>query len=465
MNRFVLFYVFCCLLTVGAKAQSVAERLENLVHSSVLLKTSEAGIAVFDLTEGQYLYRYQSGKLSRPASTQKIITSVSALARLGTAYTFDTKLAYTGTVKNDTLNGDLYLVGGFDPLFMEEDMDSLVKAVSEAGIRAVRGRLMADVSFTDSVFWGPGWAWDDAPSSFQPYLSPLMLNRGCVKVTVSPAHPGEHPSVKVTPKSPSYHVENRAVSADSRAGNLKITRDWMHNKNTIVVTGNCVSTVSEELSLVSSEDFFVQTFYSRLKEQGVVVQSVAYSLCPEEASQLYVLHRPMETVLKQTLKESDNLCAEALFHHLGFRETGASRAGFDEGKKAVRRFMQEEVGMLPSNFRIVDGSGLSPYNFVSPELLLAYLKYAYYHGEIFRPLYDALPIAGVDGSLRNRMKKGEAFRNVRAKTGAITGISTLAGYVKAANGHMLAFSIMNQNVLKLSEARSFQDKVCEILAN
>ena len=112
MNRFVLFYVFCCLLTVGAKAQSVAERLENLVHSSVLLKTSEAGIAVFDLTEGQYLYRYQSGKLSRPASTQKIITSVSALARLGTAYTFDTKLAYTGTVKNDTLNGDLYLVGG-----------------------------------------------------------------------------------------------------------------------------------------------------------------------------------------------------------------------------------------------------------------------------------------------------------------------------------------------------------------
>ena len=173
----------------------------------------------------------------------------------------------------------------------------------------------------------------------------------------------------------------------------------------------------------------------------------------------------MGEVLKEALKESDNLCAEALFHHLGARESGKRRAGFDEGEKAVIRFMQEEVGMIPSNFRIVDGSGLSPYDCISPELLIAYLKYAYYHPDIFQPFYEALPVAGVDGTLRNRMKSGKAFRNVRAKTGAVTGIRTLAGYVKAANGHMLAFSIMNQNVLKLSEARKFQNKICEMLAD
>lgn len=126
--------------------------------------------------------------------------------------------------------------------------------------------------------------------------------------------------------------------------------------------------------------------------------------------------------------------------------------------------MKEEIGHLPERYRIVDGSGVSLYNYVSPALLLAYLKYAYYHASVFQPFYEALPIAGIDGTLQGRMEKGKAFRNVRAKTGSVTGVSSLAGYVHASNGHMLAFVIINQNVLKPREARSFQDKICEILA-
>ena len=97
-------------------------------------------------------------------------------------------------------------------------------------------------------------------------------------------------------------------------------------------------------------------------------------------------------------------------------------------------------------------------------LLLEYLKYAYYHREIFLPFYESLPIAGVDGTLQNRMKQTKARGNVHAKTGSVTGVSSLAGYVKAADGHQLAFVIINQNVLKLSRARAFQDKFCDILS-
>lgn len=96
---------------------------------------------------------------------------------------------------------------------------------------------------------------------------------------------------------------------------------------------------------------------------------------------------------------------------------------------------------------------------------MEYLKYAYSRAEIFRPLYEALPIAGVDGTLGNRMKKGRAYRNVHAKTGTVTGVSSLAGYVKSGNGDMLAFVIINQNVLKGKDARLFQDKICEILTH
>ena len=127
--------------------------------------------------------------------------------------------------------------------------------------------------------------------------------------------------------------------------------------------------------------------------------------------------------------------------------------------------MRTALGFNPDNYKIADGSGVSMYNYVSPRLLLEYLKYAYYHRGIFLPLYDSLPIAGVDGTLQNRMKQGKAKGNVRAKTGSVTGVSSLAGYVKAGNGHQLAFVIINQNVLKLSRARAFQDKLCDMLAH
>lgn len=126
--------------------------------------------------------------------------------------------------------------------------------------------------------------------------------------------------------------------------------------------------------------------------------------------------------------------------------------------------MKTVLGFNPDNYKIVDGSGVSLYNYISPRLLLEYLKYAYYHRDIFLPLYDVLPIAGVDGTLQYRMKQTKARGNVRAKTGSVTGVSSLAGYVKGADGHQLAFVIINQNVLKLSRARVFQDKVCDILS-
>ena len=171
-----------------------------------------------------------------------------------------------------------------------------------------------------------------------------------------------------------------------------------------------------------------------------------------------------QEVLEEALKESDNLCAESLLFHLAARHTEGRRVSVEDGTDAVKDFMKKELGLDPADYRIADGSGVSLYNYLSPELLLEYLKYAYYHRDIFIPLYDSLPIAGIDGTLQNRMKRTTAHRNVRAKTGSVTGVSSLAGYVKAANGHQLAFVIINQNVLKLKKARDFQDKVCVILS-
>ena len=441
-----LFAVCMCFCLGSLKAQTMAERLDALLNEEVL-KTSEVGVTVFDLTTGESLYRYQDEKLYRPASTEKVITSVTALARLGEDYTMNTRLCHSGWIENDTLKGNLYLIGGFDPELMEEHLDSLVEAVVQSGIRYIADTLVADVSMMDSVYWGPGWSWDDAPYSFQPYLSPLMLNRGCVEVTVVPTQPDSLPVVECTPVSNYYQIRNEAVSRNPQAGKLKITRNWMENGNVISISGNVSKKTTTSLSVYPSQDFFLYTL-----------------VCPVDSVQtLFTLRRPIREVLKQALKESDNLCAESMFYHLALQDTLQHGITAENGTEAVYAFMKEALGFNPEHYKIADGSGVSLYNYVSPRLLLEYLKYAYYHREVFLPFYESLPIAGIDGTLKYRMKKTSAYRNVRAKTGSVTGVSSLAGYAKAANGHQLAFVIINQNVMKLRKAREFQDKICMIL--
>lgn len=464
MKRIRLIFIFllvCCTLA----AQTLAGKLDALIASEKTLEASEVGITVFNLSKGESLYTRRDKKLCRPASIEKLITSITALSRLGENYLFHTRLAYTGTITPDSvLQGDLYLVGGFDPEFMDDDMNKLTEAVHNSGIRCIQGRLLADVSLTDSVYWGPGWSWDDTPEAFQPYLSPLMLNRGCVRVTVSPSAKGHDPKVEVSPESDYYTVVNLAKSNVPQCGKLRITRNWLDNGNVISVEGNVAGRRTKVLNMYSSKDFFLHTFAYQLKKAGISLNGIGYDWCPEGAAELYVVSRPLDPVLKRALKKSDNLSAEAMFYHLGIREKMEKGIGFEEAQKAVCRFMEEEIGCTPDDYSIVDGSGVSLYNYVSPELILEYLKYAYAHTDVFRPLYDALPIAGIDGTLAHRMKQGKAYRNVRAKTGTVTGVSSLAGYVKAGNGDLLAFVIVNQNVLKGKKARNFQDKICEILA-
>ncbi len=462
MKRIIL--LICAVLPQLFYAQSLSQRLDSLLNEDVL-KTSEVGISVFDLTTGEALYRHQDEKLYRPASVEKVITSVTALAELGTNYTFETSLRYTGHIENDTLKGSLYIIGGMDPELMDEDLNRLAEAVEAAGIRYVTDTIAADVSLMDSVYWGPGWSWDDTPYSFQPYLSPLMLNRGCVDIEVTPTQKDSLPQVVCTPVSDYYSVVNEGKSHQPQAGKLTITRDWLTNGNTFRISGNATRRTTETLNVYNSQEFFFHTFLSRLQEKGIGASVQTYAECPLESDSLFTLKRPISEVLDRALKESDNLCAEAMFYHLGVRHAQHRRVSMADGTEAVEAFMVRALGFNPERYRIADGSGVSLYNYVSPRLLLEYLKYAYYNRDIFLELYEHLPIAGVDGTLKHRMKKTAAQGNVRAKTGSVTGVSSLAGYVKAGNGHQLAFVIINQNVLKLSRARAFQNKVCELLAN
>ena len=466
---FVVIHWFPLAAQTEKAGTSFQKQMEYLLQKQ-LPKGSDVGIAVYDLTADSTLYTYQADKLSHPASTMKLLTTITALAQKEADEPFRTEVWAKGEIRQDTLYGDLYVVGGFDPEFDEEMLDTLVRRISEADFSVITGQVYGDVSMKDSLYWGSGWLWDDNPSSFQPYLSPLMLCKGCVKVTAVPGQPGEPATLHCSPASTYYQVENHTVSKSQAAGRFNVTRNWLQNGNRISVSGSVEGKRSASVNLYASQAFFMHTLAERLQASGIQLQDTASAFYVFRAFQpdslsvrLAVCETSVAAVVKEIMKESDNLNAEAMLCRLGAQTTGEKHLSAEAGLSAIRALMRK-LGYRPDDYNLADGCGLSNYNFISPELLVAFLRYAYSRTDVFRKLYKALPIGGIDGTLQYRMRPGTpSFRNVHAKTGSFTGINCLSGYLHTAAGHQVAFAIMNQNVLSGREARKFQDVVCDIL--
>lgn len=428
---------------------------------------SHVGLCAYDLTAGKLLYTYQADHLCRPASTMKLLTGITALSQPEADTPFRTEVWYRGEVRQDTLRGDLYVVGGFDPEFDEAALDSLVSAVAALPFHTVQGRLLGDVSLKDSLYWGSGWMWDDNPAAFQPYLSPLMLCKGKVVVTAHPADvQGETARLQCVPRSSYYTLQNETATRTPAAGRFRVSRNWLEDGNRVTVSGNVTAKQTGEVNLYASQCFFMHTFTERLRAAGVQCDSVyAFDvLCRDSLAHFVACHEtPVQQVFCEMMKESDNLNAEALLCRLGMQTTGRGHVAAEDGLEAIRKLINQ-LGYQADDYNLADGCGLSAYNYLSPSLLVAFLRYAHIRADVFGKLYEALPVGGVDGTLQHRMKQGTlSYRNVHAKTGSFTGISTLAGYLRGRDGHLIAFAVMNQNVLSSRKARAFQDKVCEAL--
>ena len=343
---------------------TIQARLDSLCQLP-LFETTQLGLYVFDLTENQPLYALNAAQRMRPASTEKLITSISCLHYLGGDYNFKTDLRVKGTIANGTLQGDVYIVGGMDPLLSPSDLNTMAKALRSAGINSITGNMYTDLSMKDDLPYGWGWCWDD---DYGP-LSALMVNA----------------------KDDFNSEWNRALT---RAG---------------------------------------------VKRSRVAARQ---QQAPADSRSVLCITHTIDEILQPILKNSHNIFAECLFYQLA-AYSGQKNAGRKQAAKLIYDLI-EELGLDPAPYQIADGSGLSLYNYVSPELLVCLLNYAFSKPEIYQHLYPALPIAGVDGTLSNRMQDTPAYNNVRAKTGTVTGISSLAGYLTTRNGHVLSFCIINQ---------------------
>lgn len=492
-HRIALFLTFLILIFLPMKAETrhqmekeqmgreetdslLTARFDSLVRV-LLPKGANVALMAYDLNERRTLYTYQADKLGRPASNMKLLTTITALDREEADESFRTEVWAEQTQEStpDTLYGNLYVVGGMDPEFDDAALDSLVAQVARQPFKVICGTIYGDVSLRDSLPYGNGWCWDDIPYDYQPWLSPLMLCKGVVQVKATPSPvKGEPATLTFSPSSSYYTVDNLTRSRTPQAGSFHVERNWMEQSNHLYVSGNVDRTRSSSLTIHGSADFFMHTFVERLQQRGIILIDPQRGL--PSSSPVYAWRRlendstatciaryetPMQQVVKNIMKESDNLNTEAVLTRLGAQTTDRRPIHTADGLQAVSQLIQR-LGLNPKDYNLADGCGLSNYNAISPELLVAFLRYAYSRTELFQKLYKALPVAGVDGTLKGRMKKGSpAYGNVHAKTGTISGISSLSGYLQGRSGHWIAFSIMNQNQLSGRDARHMQDILCE----
>ena len=361
------------------------QALDSLCQSSIF-ETTQLGLYIYDLTDGQPLYAVNPAHRMRPASCQKVITAVTALNFLEPDFQFHTDFRITGTVSGGVLNGDLIVVGGMDPLVTPNELLEAARTIKQQqGISSIKGNIMLDLSMREDKEFGWGWCWDD---DYGP-LSALLV--------------------------------------ESKAG-------------------------------------FGEKFLKALSKAGIKASSKLKNVPlrgETGGKQVYSIRHNIDELLVPMMKESDNIYAECLFYQTA-ATTGKKWAGRKEGAQKTEELL-EAIGLDATQYRIADGSGLSLYNYVSAEMLVGLLRYAWRTNNIREHLLPSLPIAGIDGTLEKRMQDTEAQGNVRAKTGTVTGVSSLAGYLTAANGHTIVFAIINQGIPSASVGRAFQNQVCQEL--
>ena len=448
-------------------------QLDRILQDTVLHQT-RTGIKIVSLETGEVLYQQNSQKLFHPASNMKLLTTAAALKYLGPNYRFRTVLlADSGSVVDTVVEGNLYLKGFGNPDMTTIDLREIIQELKRQGIRRIAGNLICDASFFDDLYWGKGWMWDDVSSWYFAPISALSVNGNCVTVYVKPgSSPGEPLQVEVDPPTAYVTIANQgrtvALKDTSNPTLLKVQRKWKTAENTIVVEGSLPvgAPIQKFVIDVVNAPLYVGTLFKELLVQDSVIfqGEVMQGKAPRNAVPLVThLSDPLTLVIYHTNKVSDNFSAEMILKTLAAERKGAPGTA-EHGVAIIRQYLHQ-LGVDSTSYQIVDGSGVSRYNLVTPDLMIALLQDMYQDFRFQAEFQTSLPIAGVDGTLRERMRGTPAQGVLRAKTGTLSGVSALAGYTTTADGEPIAFSvIMEHFVGSAARVRKVQDRIGSVIS-
>ena len=423
------------------------------------------GVKIVSLDSGNTLFEHNAGKRFKPASNAKLFTGALALDRLGPDYRIKTSLYAVARPDPDgTLHGDLIAYGRGDPSlaarFNNNDygksLEPFVAALASAGVKRIEGDLIGDESYFRGPPFGSSWTWDDLQNYYGAEVSALTQEDNVVDLVFKPgAKTGAPCLIVVRPETAFLTFINRTKTTDP-GGQRAITLYRPLGENVVYVSGQLPfgTNYTDAVSVHNPALWFVTRLKQTLEQRSVTVSGKprAMNWLDREVNPLDVTKlleigsaesRPLSEIVGKMLKPSQNLYAQLLLLQVGARSQkpeDRNQTTEDAGIAELQRFAAE-AGIQGGELLFDEGSGLSRRALVTPNAIVGLLKFMGRHRHV-GTYREALPIAGVDGTLRNRMKGTAAEHSVRAKTGTIGNVNTLSGYVTTAAGERLAFSLM-----------------------
>jgi serine-type D-Ala-D-Ala carboxypeptidase/endopeptidase (penicillin-binding protein 4) len=494
-QRSVAHLLFVAVLVaplLAAPIKPLPDRIAAVLGASDLAR-GFWGIEVVSVATGKTLYSQNADKLFTPASNTKLFVTAAALALIGPDYKFRTTVETTGTLdRYGRLNGDLVLVGRGDPNLSGRELpydlktqrnddpiqalEALADALVQKGVKFVDGDIVADDSYFAFERYGEGWSQDDLVWADGAPVSALTINDNVVFVNILPAdRPGEKAFVSVKPFPDYYRIDNRIITTPAGTGR-KFFVNREPGSTVVTLWGNMPlddAGANEALAIEDPAEFAAGLFRQLLEKRGIVVygrqrtrHTELATLSTFSVTAIAPSHggtdndspsRPLKTDQPITLasyeskpllqdirvinKVSQNLHAEILLRLLG-RERG--NAGTIEGGLEVLRGFLTQAGISSDQYVFYDGSGLSRQNLVTPRAIVELLSYC--SAQPWGADYKAtLPVAGVDGSLTERLASPRLHNRITAKTGSLGGVKALSGYATTDAGQAIVFSILSNN--------------------
>ena len=419
-----------------------------------LLEHGYWGVLIKSLKTDETLYSRNAKRLMIPASNMKIVTLAAAAERLGWNYSYETRVFAAGRIDGGVLQGDLIVVGSGDPSIGESPdlFGTWADEIRARGIRMIAGRVIGDDNAFEDEGLGFGWSWDDLPDDYAAGVSALQDNENAVRLTIvaGPAA-GDSAGVSVAPAGSGLTIDSAVVTSNANTA-LNIAAHRLPGSARLQLSGTVPvgsAPVMREVSVDNPTQFFVNALRKALIERGVDVRGAAVDIDdvrdapvrPDGAPLIAHRSAPLSTLAIRLMKASQNLYAETFLKTLAAGSAAAT---------AVRgRLIAEEVlrawGVGADGLILRDGSGLSRYDYVTSDALVTILAHIDRQASLKGPFEASLPIAGRDGSLSNRMKGSAAEGNARAKTGSMSHVRGLSGFVSTADGEPLVFSILANN--------------------
>ena len=447
--------------TPGKDLQAKLDKLLKLNESA----GARIGMIVSDLSTNQMIYEYHADKLMTPASNLKVVTSAAALGILGPEYTFSTGIYCTGERVDSILQGDIYLKGGGDPYLVMELLWKLSQSVAALGIKEVTGSLIADASFFDRKGYPHSdWKRIKMPLWYNAPTGGLAFNFNAVGIHVQPGKKvGDKPQISIEPRSRYFVLENNAVTGSSSKNSLIFDLKEVDGRCHLYLKGSIpkdYATQKYYRHIKDSTAYCANTFLDYLAQSGVTVKGeYREGITPEDAQELVVQEsRPLSMLLRDANKYSNNFMMEQTLKVIGAVQNeppGTTQKGID----AVLDYLNS-IAIDVTDCTMTDGSGLSRKNEIKPRTLNDVIQYSVSRSTFFPEFLNALPIAGVDGTLKKRLNHNPAHRLVRAKTGFINGVSCLSGIIDGRSGRGLVFSIMFNRAYKLkTQAKTLQNRL------